>query len=41
VQVELGSAQGDSVLVLSGLRSGDQLVVRGAFRVSEGARVKE
>jgi len=41
VKVELGSAQGDSVLVLSGLSAGDQLVVRGAFRVSEGARVKE
>jgi membrane fusion protein (multidrug efflux system) len=41
VQVELGSAQGDSVLVLSGLSAGDHIVVQGAFRVSEGARVKE
>jgi membrane fusion protein (multidrug efflux system) len=41
VEVVLGSAQGDSVLILSGLAAGDHLVVQGAFRVSEGARVKE
>jgi len=41
VEVELGSAEGDSVLVRSGLKVGDRLVVEGAFRVSEGARVKE
>ncbi|MEK7393774.1 MAG: efflux RND transporter periplasmic adaptor subunit [Fibrobacterota bacterium] len=41
VEVELGSAQGDSVLVRSGLKVGDKLIVQGAFRVSEGTRVKE
>jgi membrane fusion protein (multidrug efflux system) len=41
VDVQLGSAQGDSVQVLSGLKVGDHLVVQGAFRVSEGAHVKE
>jgi len=41
VAVILGSSQGDSVLVKSGLKSGDRLVVQGAFRVSEGSRVKE
>lgn len=41
VDVELGSSQGDSVLVRSGLKIGDKLVVQGAFRVSEGTRVKE
>jgi membrane fusion protein (multidrug efflux system) len=41
VEVELGSASGDSVLVTSGLKVGDRLVVEGAFRVSEGTRVKE
>jgi len=41
VEVDLGSAVGDSVLVRSGLKVGDRLVVEGAFRVSEGTRVKE
>lgn len=41
VEVELGSALRDSVLVTSGLKVGDRLVVEGAFRVSEGTRVKE
>ena len=41
VEVDLGSAQGDSVLVRSGLKAGDKLIVEGAFRVSEGARIKE
>lgn len=41
VEVELGSSQGDSVLVRSGLKIGDKLIVQGAFRVSEGTRVKE
>jgi len=41
VEVRLGSAKGDSVQVLSGLAVGDRLVVQGAFRVSEGARIKE
>jgi len=41
VEVELGSAQGDSVLVRSGLKVGQKLIVQGAFRVSEGSRVKE
>ncbi|MEN9355365.1 MAG: hypothetical protein RL318_2690 [Fibrobacterota bacterium] len=41
VDVVLGSSQGDSVLVRSGLKVGDRLVVQGAFRVSEGSRVKE
>ena len=40
VQVQLGSAQGDSVLVLSGLKAGDTLIVQGAAQVSEGTRVK-
>lgn len=41
VAVTLGSSRGDSVLVTSGLKPGDRLVVQGAFRVSEGSRVKE
>ncbi len=41
VEVELGSSQGDSVLVRSGLEIGQKLIVQGAFRVSEGTRVKE
>jgi RND family efflux transporter MFP subunit len=41
VDVELGSSTGDSVLVTSGLRIGDRLIVQGAFRVSDGTRVKE
>ncbi len=41
VAVTLGSSRGDSVLVTSGLKSGDRLVIQGAFRVSEGSRVKE
>jgi membrane fusion protein, multidrug efflux system len=41
VDVELGSSHGDSVLVRSGLKTGDKLIVQGAFRVSEGTRVKE
>jgi membrane fusion protein, multidrug efflux system len=41
VLVELGSANGDSVLVSSGLKAGDKLIVQGAFRVTEGSRVKE
>lgn len=41
VDVELGSAKGDSVLVRTGLKIGDRLIVQGAFRVSEGTRVKE
>lgn len=41
VEVELGSAVGDSVLVTSGLKIGDKLIVQGAFRVSDGTRVKE
>lgn len=41
VEVELGSSQGDSVLVRTGLKAGDRLIVQGAFRVSEGTRVKE
>jgi RND family efflux transporter MFP subunit len=41
VEVELGSSQGDSVLVRSGLKIGDRLIVQGAFRVSEGTQVKE
>jgi len=41
VEVELGSAVGDSVLVVSGLKVGDKLIVQGAFRVSDGTRVKE
>lgn len=41
VEVELGSAVGDSVLVKTGLKIGDKLIVQGAFRVSDGTRVKE
>jgi membrane fusion protein (multidrug efflux system) len=40
VSVRLGSGQGDSVLVLSGIKAGDTLVVQGAAQVSEGTRVK-
>jgi len=38
-RVELGSGSGDSVLVESGLKAGDELVVRGAFRLTDGVRV--
>jgi membrane fusion protein (multidrug efflux system) len=41
VPVELGAGRGDSILVRSGLKPGDRLVVQGAFRVSEGTLVKE
>ena len=37
--VQILPAQGDSVLVLSGLEPGDQLVVQGAFRVATGAKL--
>jgi len=39
--VVLGSGSGDSVHVASGLKVGDKLVVRGAFRLSEGVKVRE
>lgn len=35
----LGPAHGDSVVVLSGLQAGDQLVVEGAFKATEGSRL--
>lgn len=38
--VQLGSTRGDSVLVLSGLKAGDKLILQGASQVSEGTRVK-
>lgn len=38
-RVVLGSGSGDSVLVESGLKAGDELVVRGAFRLTDGVRV--
>lgn len=41
VRVVLGSGDGDMVHVKSGLKLGDKLVVRGAFRLSEGAKVRE
>lgn len=41
VSLTLGSGVGDSVYVSSGLKSGDKLVVRGAFRLSEGVKVRE
>lgn len=40
VSVILGSGEGDSVLVREGLAAGDRLVVEGAFRLSEGGRIK-
>ena len=39
VPVILGPAQGDSVVVLSGLSAGDRIITMGAFQVSEGTRV--
>lgn len=41
VPVVLGSGSGDSVQVLSGLAVGDRLIVQGAFRVSEGTKVRD
>lgn len=41
IPVTLGSGNGDSVLVLSGLEVGDKLIVRGAFRVTDGVKVRE
>ncbi len=38
--VELGSARGDSVLVLSGLSAGDRIITVGSFQVSEGTKVE-
>jgi RND family efflux transporter MFP subunit len=40
VPVQLGSAQRDSVLVLSGLKACDTLIVQGAAQVSDGTRIK-
>lgn len=40
VQVELGAARGDSVLVLSGLTAGDRIITMGSFQVSEGTKVE-
>lgn len=41
VSVTLGSGAGDSVYVSSGLKVGDKLVVRGAFRLTDGTKVRE
>ncbi|MCB9497315.1 MAG: efflux RND transporter periplasmic adaptor subunit [Fibrobacteria bacterium] len=40
-KLELGPSSGDSVQVLSGLSIGDDLVVRGAFRLSDGTRIQK
>lgn len=40
VSVTLGSGSGDSVYVSSGLKAGDKLVVRGAFRLTDGVKVR-
>lgn len=38
--VTLGAARGDSVLVLSGVSTGDRIITVGAFQVSEGTKVE-
>ena len=38
-ELKLGPALGDSVVVLSGLKSGDELVVQGAFRATDGSKL--
>jgi len=40
VNVTIGPAKGDSVLVLAGLSAGDRVITVGAFQVSEGTRVE-
>ncbi len=40
VPVTLGPAEGDSVVVLSGLAAGDRIITVGGFQVSEGTRVE-
>lgn len=40
VNVALGATRGDSVVVTSGLTSGDRIITVGAFQVSEGTKVK-
>lgn len=40
-QVVLGGSTGDSVHVVSGLAEGDELVLKGAFRLADGARVRK
>ena len=39
VNVELGATRGDSVVVVSGLSTGDRIITVGAFQVSEGTKV--
>jgi membrane fusion protein (multidrug efflux system) len=39
VSVTLGAAQGESVMILSGLSAGDRIITTGAFQVSEGTKV--
>jgi membrane fusion protein (multidrug efflux system) len=38
--IDLGPAVGDSVVVNSGIKSGEVLIVVGSFRASEGTRIK-
>jgi len=40
VDVVLGPAKGDSVVVLSGVSAGDRVITVGAFQVSEGTKVE-
>lgn len=40
VNVTLGATRGDSVVVTSGLASGDRIITVGAFQVSEGTKVQ-
>ena len=39
--VEVGEAQGDRIVVLSGLAEGDKVIVEGYQKVSEGSQIKE
>jgi RND family efflux transporter MFP subunit len=37
--IRTGAASGDGVLVLQGLKSGDKLVISGAFQLSDGSKI--
>ena len=39
--VEVGEAQGDRVIIYSGLQEGDKVIVEGYQKVSEGSNIKE
>lgn len=40
-EVVLGGSKGDSVQIVSGLADGDELVLKGAFRLADGVRVRK